>query len=219
MSIKLEGLQKVIPCKWRVQSYSKKKAVAQCVGYVDARQVANLLDEEVGAGNWQVDYKTINGLLFAGIGIKIDTEWVWKWDTGSETEVEKDKGHVSDAFKRAGVQWGIGRFLYDLKIEFVEANEIKGIDNRPYPIDSKGKRIWDLTKHINKGIKPPKPKEEVMIGSEVFYNIIKQVPNMSFDELIKKAKSKYIIPEDVEIAVSNAYDNNGEELEEIIIED
>jgi hypothetical protein len=218
MSINLKGLQKEIPCKWRVQSFSKKKPFAQCVAYIDARQVATLLDNEVGAENWQVDYKTINGLLFAGIGIKVDTEWVWKWDTGTETEVEKDKGLVSDSFKRAAVQWGVGRFLYDLKIEIIASNEIKTKDNRPYPIDKQGNRIWDLTKHINslKGI-IPKEKQEVAIGSDVFFKIMSQINNMPFDKLIKKAKSKYIIPEDVEKAIANAYAES-DELVEIIIE-
>ena len=146
----LLDLKMKIPCKWRVQSYSKNKPSAQCVAYIDARQVASILDGVVGAGNWQVDYKMVNDLLFAGIGIKIEGEWIWKWDTGSETQVEKDKGHVSDSFKRAGVQWGIGRFLYDMEIEYVKANEVKNKTNFPYPVDNNGERIWNLTKHINK---------------------------------------------------------------------
>jgi hypothetical protein len=162
---KLVGLQKEIPCKWRVQSFSKNKPSAQCVAYIDARQVADLLDEVVGAENWQVDYKEVGGLLLAGIGIKvsrklkssdntetdviIDSEWIWKWDTGSESNIEKDKGHISDAFKRAGVQWGIGRFLYSKEIQYVKANEVKTQNNYPYVVDDSGQRVWDLTKYIN----------------------------------------------------------------------
>lgn len=145
----LKQLKKEIPCKWRVQSFSKNKPSAQCVAYIDARQVSDLLDEVVGIENWQVDYKEANGLLMAGIGIKIDNEWVWKWDTGSESNIEKDKGHVSDAFKRAGVQWGIGRFLYSKEIKYVDANEKKTQSNSPYVIDKQGNRVWDLTEYIN----------------------------------------------------------------------
>ena len=146
----LKDLQKKIDCKWRVQSCSKNYKSAQCVAYIDARQVANLLDEVCSPENWQVDYKTINNLLFAGIGINIGGEWVWKWDTGSESNIEKDKGHVSDAFKRAGVQWGIGRFLYELDIQYVDTNEIKTQSNYPYPVNKQGERIKDLTEYINK---------------------------------------------------------------------
>lgn len=146
----LKQLQQEIPCKWRVQSFSKNKPLAQCVAYIDARQVADLLDEVVSPENWQVDYKEVGGLLLAGIGIKNEGEWIWKWDTGSESNIEKAKGHISDAFKRAGVQWGIGRFLYSKDIKFVKANEIKTQNNFPYVVDDNGQRVWDLTEFLNK---------------------------------------------------------------------
>ena len=39
-------------------------------------------------------------------------EWVSKQDVGTESNTEKEKGQASDAFKRAGFNWGIGRELY-----------------------------------------------------------------------------------------------------------
>ena len=45
----LKDLKKQIPYQWRVQSFSKNKAQAQCVAYIDARDVMNLLDEVVGS--------------------------------------------------------------------------------------------------------------------------------------------------------------------------
>lgn len=148
----LKQLKKEIPCKWRVQSFSKNKPSAQCVAYIDARQVSDLLDEVVGQENWQVDYKEANGLLMAGIGIQINNQWVWKWDTGSESNIEKEKGHVSDAFKRAGVQWGIGRFLYSKDVKYVDANKKKEDKDKTwevYVVDKQGKKVWDITQHIN----------------------------------------------------------------------
>lgn len=149
--MKLEDLKKKIPYQWRVQSFSKNKAQAQCVAYIDARDVMNLLDEVCGAELWQSDFKDIGGQTFAGIGIKTDLGgWVWKWDTGSESAIEKEKGQASDSLKRAAVQWGIGRFLYDMPIKYVEANEVKTSSNFPYVVDLNGKRVWDLTEYINK---------------------------------------------------------------------
>lgn len=146
----LEKLKEKIPYQWRVQQFSKNKAAAQCVAYIDARDVMNLLDKVVGAENWQDDYKVINGQLFAGIGIRVGEKgWVWKWDLGTESQAEKEKGQVSDSFKRAAVKWGIGRFLYDLDIKTVTTNEAKTQSNYPYVIDSNGKRVYDLTAHIN----------------------------------------------------------------------
>lgn len=146
----LKDLQKEIPSKWRVQSFSKNKPSASCVAYIDARQVASLLDEVVSAENWQVKYDTVGGMLFAGIGIKIGEEWVWKWDTGSESEIEKEKGYVSDSFKRAAVQWGIGRFLYDKDVVYLKASANKTPTSFPYVVDDAGQRVWDITEHINK---------------------------------------------------------------------
>jgi len=123
--MKLEELKQEIPYKWRVQAFSKFKATAQCVAYIDARDVMDILDKVCSADNWQDDYKLIDGKLFAGIGIKSDTGWIWKWDTGVESNIEKEKGQSSDAFKRAAVKWGIGRFLYSLKIHNVASNEKK----------------------------------------------------------------------------------------------
>ena len=81
--------------------------------YKTARVDANVLDEVVGQFGWQCEFKEVNGVVYCGIGIQSETgEWMWKWDAGSESNVEKEKGQASDAFKRAGFKWGIGRELY-----------------------------------------------------------------------------------------------------------
>jgi hypothetical protein len=147
----LKQLTKVIPYQWRVQSFSKNKPMAQCVAYIDSRDVMKLLDEVVGAENWQSDYKEVKGNVYAGVAIKVNNEWVWKWDCGTESNMEAEKGEASDSFKRAAVKWGVGRFLYDLDIKYVDANEVKKDkpSNYPYCVDKQGKRIWNLTEYIN----------------------------------------------------------------------
>lgn len=154
---RLQDLQKEIPYQWRVQSFSKNKPSCSCVAYIDARDVMKILDDVVGQANWQDDYKVINDQLFAGIGINTKHGWIWKWDTGTESQTEKEKGIVSDSFKRAAVKWGIGRFLYDLDIVYVPCNAIKGDSDSPdgkykrfpYPVDNQGKQVYDISKHIN----------------------------------------------------------------------
>lgn len=145
----IKDLKKEIPFKWRVQSFSKNKPNASCVAYIDARDVMNLLDEVCSPENWSSDFKDIGGQTFAGIGIKIGESFVWKWDTGSESNIEKEKGQASDSLKRAAVQWGIGRFLYDMTVKYVTASEAKTSSNFPYVVDGNNKRVYDLTKFIN----------------------------------------------------------------------
>jgi hypothetical protein len=139
----LAKLKKQIPYRWRIQSINKQGTKASAVAYIDARDVMEVLDEVVGPENWQDRYSTEGDLLIAGIGIKTGGEWVWKHDTGSKTFVEEEKGQISDAFKRAAVKWGIGRFLYEIDTQWVSINKDKK------PVDEKGQVIWDLSAYLN----------------------------------------------------------------------
>lgn len=97
--------------------------------YKTARTDANLLDETVGAENWENDFKEIGGVLYGGIGIydQMRDDVIWKWDAGTESFTEAEKGRASDAFKRAGFKWGIGRELYTAPFIWIpkESCEIK----------------------------------------------------------------------------------------------
>jgi len=148
-ALDLNKLKDTITYQWRVQSFSKNKPLCSCVAYIDARDVMDMLDKVVGAENWQDKYEVINKQLFCSLGIAVNGEWVWKQDTGTESQTEKEKGQVSDAFKRAAVKWGVGRFLYNLTIRYIDTNEVKKDGNYPFPIDKSGKRIYDLTTYIN----------------------------------------------------------------------
>lgn len=112
--------------------------------YKDARCDMNILDETVGAYNWQRHHELINGNLFCNVGIAVTNkqgfkEWVWKQDVGTESYTEKEKGQASDSFKRACFNWGIGRELYTApfiwvtgcnKIDKFKVKEISYTNNR-----------------------------------------------------------------------------------------
>ena len=108
---------------FRVQSINKG-GYATILAYKDARYDMRILDEVAGVGFWQKDYKIIDGNLYCGIGVYVETlqQWVWKWDVGVESNTEKEKGQASDAQKRAGFAWGIGRELYDFPLIQVKLN-------------------------------------------------------------------------------------------------
>lgn len=96
--------------------------------YKDARVDMRLLDEVFGPMNWKRDHEVVNGNLFCTISIYDEQkkEWVSKQDVGTESNTEKEKGQASDAFKRAGFNWGIGRELYSAPFIWVklEQNEV-----------------------------------------------------------------------------------------------
>lgn len=82
--------------------------------YKDARVDMRILDEVFGEMNWKRHHDVVNGNLFCTLSIwdSEKKEWVSKQDVGTESNTEKEKGQASDAFKRAGFNWGIGRELY-----------------------------------------------------------------------------------------------------------
>ena len=94
--------------------------------YKDARCDQNILDETVGEMNWQRDHKELKGNIYCGVSI-YDAEkgqWITKWDCGAESNTEKEKGEASDSFKRACVNWGIGRELYTAPLIYIKG-EVK----------------------------------------------------------------------------------------------
>ncbi|MGN0240897.1 MAG: hypothetical protein ACI4CS_04345, partial [Candidatus Weimeria sp.] len=80
--------------------------------YKDARCDQNILDETVGPMNWQKSYSRDNANCTVSIWDDEKKQWISKEDTGTESNTEKEKGLASDSFKRACVNWGIGRELY-----------------------------------------------------------------------------------------------------------
>lgn len=80
--------------------------------YKDARCDMTVLDEVVGPLNWKREHSRDNANCTVSIYNEDIGEWVSKEDTGTQSYTEKEKGLASDSFKRACVNWGIGRELY-----------------------------------------------------------------------------------------------------------
>ena len=84
------------------------------------------LDEVIGPQNWRDEYAPgPDGGVICGLSLRLDDEWITKWDGAENTEFEAIKGGLSDAFKRAGYKWGIGRYLYRLESVWVPC-ELRG---------------------------------------------------------------------------------------------
>jgi hypothetical protein len=104
---------------WRAQSFTQDGTKALALAYCDARDVMNRLDDVCGPAGWQCRYSHAMGKTVCDIGIKCSDEWVWKADGAGDSDIEAEKGALSDAFKRAAVRWGIGRYLYSLDAVWV----------------------------------------------------------------------------------------------------
>lgn len=106
--------------RWRIGSTTGDKKKGMALAYIDSRDVMERLDTVVGPEKWQNKYPHATSKTCCEIGIKVDGEWIWKSDGAGDTDVEGSKGAFSDAFKRAAVQFGIGRYLYGLGNTWVE---------------------------------------------------------------------------------------------------
>jgi len=113
---------------WRSQSMTADGSKALALAYIDARDVMRRLDDVCGPENWQCRYPHAGSKTICEIGIKLGDEWVWKANGAGDTDIEAEKGAISDAFKRAAVLWGVGRYLYDLPAPWVpcESTEYNG---------------------------------------------------------------------------------------------
>lgn len=83
--------------------------------YKNARVDQTILDETFGAWNWQSKYYQVKNTMVCSVGVYNDrrNEWIWKDNGGDDDyQAEQVKAELSDAFKRACFNWGIGRELY-----------------------------------------------------------------------------------------------------------
>lgn len=89
---------------------TSKPVKANMLVYIDARDVQDRLDE-VCSDLWSNKFESINGRNVCTITIN----GMSRSDGAGDTDFEGEKGGLSDAFKRAAVMWGIGRYLYNAK--------------------------------------------------------------------------------------------------------
>lgn len=148
---KLKAPFPVTQVSWRVGNRSPDNKTGLPLAYLDARDIMQRLDDVCGPAGWQCRYshadmsKTICeiGIIVDGIGEyqNLNPQWIWKSNGAGDTAVEADKGAISDAFKRAGVMWGIGRYLYDIKAPYVS---IYGSGNHWSIADHEMERLYAL---------------------------------------------------------------------------
>jgi len=174
---------------WRIGSTNKDKTRGMALAYIDARDVMKRLDEVCGVENWQCRYVQmgekklaceidLSGGLFSGLA---PTFWITKADGAGETDFEGEKGSFSDAFKRAAVKWGVGRYLYDLESPWV-------------PLEADGKTIQrglDVWKYVKGEQKAPEQASDPQpVDQNKFLDAIgKERKRIAIEEYLKVCTS------------------------------
>lgn len=129
----LEQLKRPFPVKsisWRVGATSKDKSKGIALAYIDARDVMARLDDVFGM-NWQCKYSHADNKTICEISVLIQGQWITRANGAGDSDIEAEKGAISDAFKRAAVMFGIGRYLYQLPNVWVALDEYKHIKETP----------------------------------------------------------------------------------------
>ena len=126
MNVELNALSAPFPLSavdFKPQVMNKERTSGMATTYVDARAVAERLDSVLPFG-WSAGYRTIHSetdrfvvecalTLTLSDGRTVTRADVGESDNGAN-EASRHKSAYSDALKRAAVQFGVGRYLYDL---------------------------------------------------------------------------------------------------------
>ena len=113
----LEALRAPFPA----EAHKQYSAGGRTYTYITARHVMERLDEVVGP-DWSTRYLLVDASAYA-VECQLTVAGTTRCDVGypnnpdwdEHKEPEKLKAAYSDALKRAAVQFGIGRYLYDDK--------------------------------------------------------------------------------------------------------
>ena len=137
--------------EWRIQKKSKDGTKGMAMAYIDARAIANRLDELTERNlidGWSVDYRPIDmgtvkrqrrgfdteepikGFI-CSITLYTGGEKYTREDGANLTDFEAFKGGLSGAFKRAASAWGIGRYLYDLPVTWAPIDNWGNVIHKP----------------------------------------------------------------------------------------
>ena len=113
---KIEKNKRLTPNDIEARIESVNEYGARVIFYKNARVDMAQLDARYGAMNWQNSYRDVGGRLIAVIEIWDDDKkcWIHKENAGEKNSISRIKSEASDAFKRTGTVWGIGRELYKM---------------------------------------------------------------------------------------------------------
>ena len=175
----LEAFGKPFPASdvsWRLQYVNEQRMQGIAVPYLDARAVADRLDEVVGQNRWKDSYtpwhdsvsnKKTKSSQLCTISIYDDElgQWIDKTDGAEDSDIEAVKGGLSDAFKRAAVKWNIGRYLYSFNTVWVAAEAWGNSYIIPESENAKLEKAYNDTVARLFGTSAPKQKLDAQKGT------------------------------------------------------
>ena len=170
--------------EWRAGQFTKDGSKVMLLAYITSRAVMDRLDAVVGPENWCASYEAspITNGLECRLSIRmLNGEWVTKTDAAEPTQIESVKGAYSDALKRAAVQWGIGRYLYNLDNSWV-AVTAKRSPNAVY-VASKGVSGYAVPPMLPKWALPLTDRDDIKPPADAPADVPKPAPEVAAPEV------------------------------------
>ncbi len=115
--------------------------------YKDARVDQRVLDETFTMFGWKRSHRMIDGNLYCTVEVwdAEKKQWIGKQDVGKESYTEKEKGQASDSFKRACVNWGIGRELYSAPFIWIPIEKVNIQKNKDKYVTKERFQVTNIT--------------------------------------------------------------------------
>lgn len=172
--------------------------------YKDARCDMAILDKVFGSFSWKREHiirenvignvRTMVNYCKVSIYDHETKEWVSKEDVGTESNTENAKGEASDAFKRACVNWGIGRELYTAPFIWIKPEPGEQITYTKFFVKEIG---YDKARNIgllkivdNKGVERYSYVSNVYV-TETAFDEISSAIEIGDEEKFKKSVNKW----------------------------
>ena len=205
--------------EWKVAKVFKGRGIALVVPYISARSVMDRLDEVVGPDGWSFDFEllpdgTVKGKLTVLGVTKCD-----RGDIGGEDSTGT-KGSTSDALKRCGVLFGIGRYLYRAPRQYLK------YDEKAEKLLEKPKLPQELLPKRSQESPPENPKEppteevrnDVAVSLEALLEQIDHLQNpLEAKEWGRQvAEQVHRLPQDAQEAIRDAYQVKMKEFAEAL---
>lgn len=128
--------------EWRIQS--SKYGKTTLVPYITNRCVMTRFDAAFTPKGWTSEFREITNGFICRLTVTYDGVTIYREDGATKTDIEPEKGGISDSMKRAAVQFGLGRGLYDYPRIQIEG-EYKYIPGWCYP------KLNELVNWVNRG--------------------------------------------------------------------
>jgi hypothetical protein len=153
---KFPGLFAALASEFHPDEVKKRSQSGKTMHYITARTAMNRLDEVLGPENWWDGYVPGEHSVMCSLSIRLpDGQVLTKADAGGYAGMadpgDDDKSGFADAFKRAAVKFGVGRYLYRDGIPQFAGEVPAGREEEPEPAPEAAKPTARPKDHLKSG--------------------------------------------------------------------